>query len=1709
MDGTGASADINDQEADHADYSCATMQGTSLGSGDGFSSEAGGVELEGVGPHSHDDHHGLPVLEGDLGGAHHAAETSWASFDDQEDFHVDPAAGRRFPEDSSAGGTSEGGPDVDIGVARARFGLDGDLGGAHTGALPAGDVGGAQAMADTSWAAFDDDSDSPPGASTLVAPEDSAGGTSEIGLAGDVGGAHAGGDTASWAAFDDLDSPPGGGILAAPEDSAGGTSEVGLAGDVGGAHADGDATSWAAFDDSDSPPGASVPVRPEDSAGGTSEVGPVGDVGGAHASWQAFDDFDSPAGVGIQAGAEGDIGGPPESRAVEDVRDSGNGGTFFHTGSIGPGGTMEQSEQARPCGDVGGDHGEHQATSGVLSSASQAVGSTALPSARPTSPAPVIGPPPGAPDSALSTGGSGAAPSQEAVGCLGGASGGDFAAEDVLASGAGMSAGSGDIGGHHSPALEEPFHGQSEAYDISEAPCATGGNGSSGGSVSAPAQEGTGGDMGGIATMGTGEPFIIPQIARPPSPVPVFGPHGVGDDSALTTGGSGGSGAAPSQEGAGDMGGFASSPTASATAGIDQRVDANTAMSMGGSGCSGGSGAAPPQERTGDMGGPTWQQLSSSSGTSDGIDLRGEGSDGGRINYEPGEGHGGSGEPSSQWAFFEQPSDGVEQDSLGPAFPSTTAVGTHSDWSVGPAGSQQSGESTGGAFSVPSPLEMRGGGSGGPMDGESELAASSLQSAEGGLVTGGPGAATNLGSDDPGSTPSAPIMTSAAPGGSPAGGGDSVGCERPSCSSDDPGGTPSSVERSSPSQERWALGLGFGGGDAVELVGAETVGAGQGEDQPLPRSSSNDPGGTPSADLGNNQASAASASSSEPASAAGLGEPTSDDGNRPDAQEDSGQEGRTTSMGDPQPDVDEDPSSTGGHGCLGDEGGGQPAPFEIAFPPRRAACGDPLPAELDDDCALSVPAGGSGWPLSTGHDSTDFDFEQEAPEDLRVHSAPPVPSAEAPLRKDGDGVAEESSDPTTPPQPNNDPGTTLDVDEFEVGNGFFADFPKATQIAEAEGLPGNVAEGSSGSECAPIGLADVAAEQIVELDPVCVDDIPDLPQGDVDMSAGAPSDERDARSPPHCSARIPQDCPLFAGEVSSLEAEKSPRSDADDLPNASRDYVEPVVDKDELAFTCEREKVRGENLVRSESPDGALPKAVDDDGKDAFTDFETAGAVIVAGGNDDDNDFTDFATAVGATVAAGQEDDNDDEFTDFATAEAAVEAPVPGVDECAAVADTSPPLGAEEDEDDDEFADFSSAPMAPEGTAAEAAVQGLAAPPAAADEAPAVDGAEEDDDDEFDDFSSAPVAQEAPVPPGNETAGGTSGEGGGAVDTGGAGTPLPADGATREELAAAVGRLVERWRAAAERLEPCGALRLLGASGLAASDATGDMDWDKWLEEDPGIPGEARELLRSGVSEASVPVIPFTSLGLSSGDTDLYCHQRSKVREAFFATLGKHMQLPPAKSLDAAADPATRARASAASAAEAGLVAPLQGVALEGEVDGAGERFDVAPPSNPGGALAPAASPPIVPPGSAAGSLSSEVPSLGTAADWGLFETSLGPPSSRAPEGQGSASSSLGSGDVSGLGGDLLSQTLSDIGLGAPATPAFPSSTTSAAANASWASGFDAGGLLPEMPNPCDGAGAPQTCSAQGGRSDLPDKVRAFLDSLPDLSHLYSPVIVG
>lgn len=303
--------------------------------------------------------------------------------------------------------------------------------------------------------------------------------------------------------------------------------------------------------------------------------------------------------------------------------------------------------------------------------------------------------------------------------------------------------------------------------------------------------------------------------------------------------------------------------------------------------------------------------------------------------------------------------------------------------------------------------------------------------------------------------------------------------------------------------------------------------------------------------------------------------------------------------------------------------------------------------------------------------------------------------------------------------------------------------------------------------------------------------------------------------------------------------------------------------------------------------------------------------------------------------------------------------------------------------------------------------------------------------------------------------------------------------AAKREVEAEGEREAESAQEQAEELVP--SLAILPSSGAAAAEAEEATTWEQWVaREDNAIPLEACELFANGVTAQQVPLIPFTRLGCPAGYGEPYNPRRSKVREAFFSTLGRHMQLPLPRSLDAGgAVSADASRKGGVGGAGDLLPASLGG---DAEADGLSlDRHD---------ALSSGALPPAAGSGAAPAAVSSSMPSMADA-DWGLFDSSSGAAGASTASSAPAVAPLRTASDSPGLlagppsaGGDLLTLTLT--GMGFDAQPA--------AAEATAASGDM--GLL---------GGA--LCTGVGSSKSYPPKVRAFLSSLPDLRHLSSPVI--
>jgi len=381
-------------------------------------------------------------------------------------------------------------------------------------------------------------------------------------------------------------------------------------------------------------------------------------------------------------------------------------------------------------------------------------------------------------------------------------------------------------------------------------------------------------------------------------------------------------------------------------------------------------------------------------------------------------------------------------------------------------------------------------------------------------------------------------------------------------------------------------------------------------------------------------------------------------------------------------------------------------------------------------------------------------------------------------------------------------------------------------------------------------------------------------------------------------------------------------------------------------------------------------------------------------------------------------------------------------------AEASPVAGSAKvaEEGNDGFADFEAAP-----------------PPAAAATQPGPAESEAFPDDDFADFESAPTG-----PPGGAAIAAATGTAAGDDedwDFASAGPVAPAvDARTQEELSEEVQGLVAAWCETVRQSEQCcGILEFLKGGGGSEAEVLSDnaADWDEWLLLEAGIPEEARGLLTSGASAEAVPVIPFTSLGLTAADAELCTAQGTRVREVFVAALGRHMQLP--ATLGSGQD-AYSGGFQPPAAPAAGAAAP------EVELEAMSGRTALGVAGAPSSAL------PAAEASSDAGFLAD--------ADWGLFDSVPSAPVATAAPAQAASPGVAPAG-----GGDVLWQALSDVGLGAPAPPPPAQLGNSArAASAALAAASAAGAV-----------GDP-AAKARG----LPPKVKDFLAGLPNLSHLYS-----
>ncbi|CAE8619080.1 unnamed protein product, partial [Polarella glacialis] len=173
----------------------------------------------------------------------------------------------------------------------------------------------------------------------------------------------------------------------------------------------------------------------------------------------------------------------------------------------------------------------------------------------------------------------------------------------------------------------------------------------------------------------------------------------------------------------------------------------------------------------------------------------------------------------------------------------------------------------------------------------------------------------------------------------------------------------------------------------------------------------------------------------------------------------------------------------------------------------------------------------------------------------------------------------------------------------------------------------------------------------------------------------------------------------------------------------------------------------------------------------------------------------------------------------------------------------------DDDDDDDEFGDFANFSSAPPGDGHDGSSGGAGAP-------------HQDEDDEWDFAASAPAAPAISV----------------------------------EELELSVQAIVTGW---------CNSVASLGQDSLARRTIElqaepnvlaeeGAEDWEGLLRA-LCVPDEAKQLLANGISASSpVPVVPLACLGVAAATAAELETTSSggKVREIFFGALGKHLQLP-------------------------------------------------------------------------------------------------------------------------------------------------------------------------------------------------------------------------
>jgi len=481
-----------------------------------------------------------------------------------------------------------------------------------------------------------------------------------------------------------------------------------------------------------------------------------------------------------------------------------------------------------------------------------------------------------------------------------------------------------------------------------------------------------------------------------------------------------------------------------------------------------------------------------------------------------------------------------------------------------------------------------------------------------------------------------------------------------------------------------------------------------------------------------------------------------------------------------------------------------------------------------------------------------------------------------------------------------------------------------------------------------------------------------------------------------------------------------------------------------------------------------------EDEVDGFTDSSRSPPQIVPPENADEFGDFSFSPQQAATTSEGQ---CDADFEDFSKAKQVSEKD-DGVDGYTGLPRSLPKIVTPGNADnkgsmDDEFEDFSSAPnqVAAEDefeeftTAPTQVVSSEASPVAGKGEMPF-------EDDEFDDFSKAaePVPQGTAAVASGDKHGQTTGfEDEGDEDdwgfTSATEPPAASHVQTREILVDKVKKIMAEWCTTLNEVES--STRKFEIAGQVENESSEDpnnaevADWDSWIAHDAGIPVEARTILQTGISDGHVPIIPFSYFGSMSKGADISDSKSSKVCDVFFSTLGKHMQLPAARG--PLAD-VTRERQP-----DGAMTTALPNI-TEGDGDSACSRSPQSVLTTEGSGS----------PATVSGSLA-DAPLVGDA-DWGLFESSTQPVTQdvSTPDPMISNITSVG-------GGDLLTQTLSNIGMQASSIP-----------------------LSKPAPTPVNAqllSGAGQRHATTQGR--MPEKVKSFLQNLPDLSHMLSPVIVS